>query len=236
MRLADFLRDQALEFEDIYRASTARPQRLDSAGLCRRADPIYPLNRVERVMQPYLKLWWHEAEAQFCFTSRSPAEFRQALGFGPQDSTISSPRFGAPDIDLDDGIVSILGAFVLNLSRGQRYGGVRVPSSADRVFPLLASGGCGLGDRSRPSPTRRLPPLLHDFERSAEGLPGLHRHRREVPSHGPLGTANTRLKDFYDVAVIARRTKLDGTISREQSQHLRSAANGTTVRPTPGML
>jgi len=146
-----------------------------------------------------------------------PTRDADLLGFGSDDPDHLTATFrDLAAIDLDDGIV-----FDPNSVRAEpirednAYGGVRV-----RLVGHIGSARCslqvdvGFGDAVTPEPeTAAYPALLTDF-----GSPKLKVYpvytviAEKYQAMVMLGAANTRLKDFYDLASIAGRTPLDGAV------------------------
>lgn len=146
-----------------------------------------------------------------------PTRDADLLGFGPQDvdDLIATFRELAA-IDLDDGIVFDPESVRAEPIREDNvYGGVRV-----RLVGRIGSSRCslqvdvGFGDAVTPEPESvAYPTLLHDFESlKLKVYPVYTVIAEKYQAMVTLGAANTRLKDFYDLAVIARRTKLDGAM------------------------
>jgi hypothetical protein len=138
-----------------------------------------------------------------------------ALGFGPDDEAnlIASFREIAT-MDLGDGIV-----FDANLVKADAiredntYGGTRIT-----LVARIGSARCtlqidvGFGDVVTPGPqTVAYPTLLGDFPApTLRVYPVYTVIAEKYQAMVMLGQANSRMKDFFDLAVIARRTALDG--------------------------
>lgn len=137
------------------------------------------------------------------------------LGFGPDDAASLIGTFcELAAMDLSDGIVFDPESVKADAIREDNtYGGTRITLAA-----RIGSARCalqidvGFGDAVTPEPqTVAYPTLLEDFS-----VPTL----RVYPVYTViaekyhvmvmLGPANSRMKDFFDLAVIARRTELDG--------------------------
>lgn len=139
------------------------------------------------------------------------------LGFGDPGVTHVREVFsevialGVPD----DGVRFDLGSLAAGLIREeQRYGGVRIELVA-RVANarVRLQVDIGFGDAITPEPSIvEFPPLL-DFP-----APRLRAYPREtvvaekIEAMVQLGLANSRMKDFYDVAVLARDFDFDGAL------------------------
>lgn len=149
-----------------------------------------------------------------------PTRDADLLGFGPHnvDDLIATFRELAA-IDLGDGIVFDPESVRAEpIREDNAYGGVRV-----RLVGRIGSARCslqvdvGFGDAVTPAPESvAYPALLPDFESPRlKAYPVYTVIAEKYQAMVTLGTANTRLKDFYDLAVIARRTTLDGaTLAR----------------------
>jgi hypothetical protein len=149
-----------------------------------------------------------------------PTRDADLLGFGSDDAAQLMAVFREiVATDLDDGIRFDPDSIRIDpIREDNAYGGLRV-----RLVAHIGSARCalqvdvGFGDVVIPEPLDVTFPVL---------LPGFPApHLRAYPVYTViaekyhaivlLGLANTRMKDFYDVAVIARRTQLDGaTLAR----------------------
>jgi hypothetical protein len=98
------------------------------------------------------------------------------------------------------------------------YGGSRI-----RLVGHVGNSRCslqvdvGFGDAVTPSPeTARYPVLLPEFDRpTLRVYPVYTVIAEKYQAMVMLGAANSRMKDFYDLCVIASRTSLDGqTLAR----------------------
>jgi predicted nucleotidyltransferase component of viral defense system len=116
---------------------------------------------------------------------------------------------------VDDGVQFDLATLAVDLIReDQEYGGVRVEVVA-RVTNarVRLQVDVGFGDAVTPEAlVVEIPPLL-DFP-----APRLRAYPREtvvaekLEAMVKLGMANSRMKDFYDIAVLARRFSFDGEL------------------------
>ncbi len=115
----------------------------------------------------------------------------------------------------DDGVRFDLGSLTAGLIRkDQEYGGVRVELVARITSAKVRlQVDVGFGDAITPEATVvEFPPLL-DFP-----APRLHAYPREtvvaekLEAMVQLGMANSRMKDFYDIAVLARGFDFDGAL------------------------
>lgn len=116
---------------------------------------------------------------------------------------------------LDDGVRFHLDSLDVGLIREeQEYGGVRVHVVASiTTAQVRLQVDVGFGDAITPEPQLvEFPPIL-DFP-----APNLRAYSREtvvaekLDAMVQLGLANTRLKDFYDVAVLARDFDFEGEL------------------------
>jgi hypothetical protein len=145
-----------------------------------------------------------------------PTRDADLLGFGPDDEAnlVTSFRDIAA-MDLGDGIVFDADSAIANAIReNNAYGGTRITLVAH-----IGSARCtlqidvGFGDAVTPEPqTVAYPTLLKDFEAPMLRVYPVYTVIAEkYQTMVMLGQANSRMKDFYDLAVIARRTGLDGS-------------------------
>jgi len=149
-----------------------------------------------------------------------PTRDADLLGSGPDDadSLIATFRDIAA-IELDDGIVFDPASVRADMIReDNRYGGLRV-----RLMGRIGNARCalqidvGFGDAVTPEPqTVVFPVLLDDMAApTLKVYPVYTVIAEKYHAMTVLGLANTRMKDFFDIAVIARRTDLDGaTLAR----------------------
>lgn len=146
-----------------------------------------------------------------------PTRDADLLGFGPDgiDDLVATFRELAA-IDLDDGIVFDLDSVRAEpIREDNAYGGVRV-----RLVGRIGSTRCslqvdvGFGDAVTPEPeTATYPALLKDFDSpKLKVYPVYTVVAEKYQAMVMLGAANTRLKDFYDLASIASRTSLNGAM------------------------
>jgi hypothetical protein len=137
------------------------------------------------------------------------------LGFGDpgedhmREVFVEVLGFDAPD----DGVRFDVATLVVGpIREDQEYGGVRAEFLARvKNAQVRMQVDVGFGDAITPEPTVvEFPPLL-DFP-----APRMRAYSREtvvaekLEAMVKLGMANTRLKDFYDVAVLARDFAFDG--------------------------
>ena len=149
-----------------------------------------------------------------------PTRDADLLGFGPDDAqTLIATFRDIAAIDLDDGIAfDPQSVRVDSIRDDNRYGGLRV-----RLNGRIANVRCalqidvGFGDAVTPEPqTVVLPALLDDLAAPMlKVYPVYTVIAEKYHAMTILGLANSRMKDFFDIATIARRTDLDGaTLAR----------------------
>lgn len=149
-----------------------------------------------------------------------PTRDADLLGFGPDDAeTLIATFRDISAIDLDDGIAFDPASVRADVIReDNRYGGLRV-----RLTGRIGNARCalqidvGFGDAVTPEPqTVVFPVLLDDMAApTLKVYPVYTVIAEKFHAMTVLGLANTRMKDFFDIAVIAQRTDLDGaTLAR----------------------
>ena len=144
-----------------------------------------------------------------------PTRDADLLGFGPDDEANLMATFReVAAIDLGDGIVfdpeSVKGQAI---REDNSYGGTRIT-----LVARIGSARCalqidvGFGDAVTPGPlTVTYPTLLGDFRApTLRVYPVYTVVAEKYQAMVMLGQATGRLKDFFDLAVTARRTQLDG--------------------------
>jgi len=137
------------------------------------------------------------------------------LGFGPDDEANLIATFrDIATMDLDDGIAFDPESVKADAIReDSTYGGTRIT-----LVARIGSARCalqidvGFGDAVTPEPqTVAYPTLLRDFQApTLRVYPVYTVIAEKYQAMVMLGQANSRMKDFYDLAVIAQRTQLDG--------------------------
>ncbi len=143
-----------------------------------------------------------------------PTRDADLLGFGPDDEANLIATFrDIAAMDLGDGIVFDPESVQAQAIREDNtYGGTRIP-----LVSRIGSARCalqidvGFGDAVTPGPqTVAYPTLLNDFKApTLRVYPVYTVIAEKYQAMVMLGQANSRLKDFFDLAVIARRTELD---------------------------
>jgi len=144
-----------------------------------------------------------------------PTRDADLLGFGPDDEANLIATFrDIARMDLGDAIVFDPDSVKADAIREDNtYGGTRITLTA-----RIGSARCalqidvGFGDAVTPGPkTVTYPTLLGDFPAPVLRVYPVYTVIAEkYQAMVMLGQANSRMKDFFDLAVIARRTELDG--------------------------
>ncbi|MCB1974536.1 MAG: nucleotidyl transferase AbiEii/AbiGii toxin family protein [Burkholderiaceae bacterium] len=148
-------------------------------------------------------------------TPHRPTKDADLLGFGPGDEANLIATFrDIAAMDLGDGIVFDADSVKADAIREDNtYGGTRIT-----LVARIGSARCalqidvGFGDAVTPGPqTVAYPTLLGDFPApTLRVYPVYTVIAEKYQAMVMLGQANSRMKDFFDLAVIARRTELDG--------------------------
>ena len=145
-----------------------------------------------------------------------PTRDADFLGFGPIDEAKLITTFrDIAAMDMGDGIVFDPESVKADAIREDNsYGGIRI-----HLLAHIGSARCVLridvafGDAVTPKPqTIVYPTLLKDFSTpKLRAYPVYTVIAEKYQAMVMLGQANSRMKDFYDLAVIARRTELTGS-------------------------
>lgn len=148
-------------------------------------------------------------------TPHRPTRDADLLGFGPDDEVNLIVTFrDIASMDLGDGIVFDPDSAKADAIREDNtYGGTRIT-----LVARIGSARCtlqidvGFGDAVTPGPqTVAYPTLLGDFPAPMLRVYPVYTVIAEkYQAMVMLGQVNSRMKDFFDLAVIARRTELDG--------------------------
>lgn len=148
-------------------------------------------------------------------TPHRPTRDADLLGFGPDDEANLIATFrDIARMDLGDAIVFDPDTVKADAIREDNtYGGTRIT-----LVARIGSARCslqidvGFGDAVTPGPqTVAYPTLLGDFPGPVLRVYPVYTVIAEkYQAMVMLGQANSRMKDFFDLAVIARRTALDG--------------------------
>jgi hypothetical protein len=149
-------------------------------------------------------------------TPHRPTRDADLLGSGPDDEANLIATFReVAAMDLGDSIVFGPDSVKADAIREDNtYGGTRIT-----LVACIGSARCalqidvGFGDTVTPGPqTVAYPTLLSDFPApTLRVYPVYTVIAEKYQAMVMLGQANSRMKDFFDLAVIARRTELDGT-------------------------
>ncbi len=148
-------------------------------------------------------------------TPHRPTRDADLLGFGPDDEVNLIATFReVAAMDLGDGILFDAESVKAQAIREDNtYGGTRIT-----LVARIGSARCalqidvGFGDAVTPGPqSATYPALLSDFQApTLRVYPVYTVIAEKYQAMVMLGQANSRMKDFFDLAVIARRTELDG--------------------------
>lgn len=144
-----------------------------------------------------------------------PTRDADLLGFGQDDAEHLIAVFrDVAAMSMEDGIVFDVASVRADAIREDNtYGGTRI-----NLVARIGSARCslqidvGFGDAVTPeAQTVVFPTLLNDFPApTLRVYPVYTVIAEKYQAMVMLGMANSRMKDFYDLAVIARRTELDG--------------------------
>jgi hypothetical protein len=144
-----------------------------------------------------------------------PTRDADLLGFGPDDAENLIATFrDIAAMNLGDGIVFDPESVRADAIREDNtYGGTRI-----NLVARIGSARCtlqidvGFGDAVTPvAETVVFPTLLQDFQAPVLRVYPVYTVIAEkYQAMVMLGQANSRMKDFYDLSVIGRRTELDG--------------------------
>ena len=144
-----------------------------------------------------------------------PTRDADLLGSGPDDAAALIATFRSiAAMELSDGIVfDVRSVRADTIREDNRYGGLRVRLSA-RIGNVRCALqiDVGFGDAVTPEPTTAVfPALLSDLPGpTLRVYPVYTVIAEKYHAMVVLGLANSRMKDFYDIAVIAQRSELDG--------------------------
>jgi hypothetical protein len=205
---------------------------LNRFGLERLLDRLTKSRHVDRFLLKgalLFSLWYDQPHR--------PTRDADLLGFGPSDAEHLAAVFREiASIELDDGIVFDADSVRVEPIREDNvYGGSRV-----RLVGHVGKARCslqvdvGFGDAVTPGPeTASYPVLLADFERpTIRVYPVYTVIAEKYHAMVMLGGANSRMKDFYDLYVIACRTSLDGqTLARAIAATFKRRATAIPAEP-----
>lgn len=144
-----------------------------------------------------------------------PTRDADLLGFGPDDDASLVATFRElAEMTLDDGIVfDAASVRARSIREDNTYGGTRIHLTAHiGLARCVLQIDIGFGDAvTPPAALTSFPALLPDFEApQLRAYPVYTVIAEKYHAMVVLGLANSRLKDFYDLMVIAQRTRLDG--------------------------
>lgn len=148
-------------------------------------------------------------------TPHRPTKDADLLGFGADDAdTLRSTFTAICAIDADDGVqYDTSGMRIAPIREDNIYGGLRlnIPASIGSAR-LPVQVDIGFGDAITPAPeTVTYPTLLDDLAApSLRAYPVYTVIAEKLHAMVVLGMNNSRMKDFFDLAVIARTSELDG--------------------------
>jgi hypothetical protein len=148
-------------------------------------------------------------------TPHRPTKDADLLGFGADDAdTLRSTFTAICAIDADDGVrYETAGMRIAPIREENDYGGLRLTIPAfigSARLPVQVD--IGFGDAITPAPeTVTYPTLLDDLAApSLRAYPVYTVIAEKLHAMVVLGMNNSRMKDFFDLAVIARTSELDG--------------------------
>lgn len=148
-------------------------------------------------------------------TPHRPTKDADLLGFGADDAnTLRSTFTAICAIDADDGVrYETSDMRIAPIREDNVYGGLRLNITAfigSARLPVQVD--IGFGDAITPAPeTVTYPTLLDDLAApSLRAYPVYTVIAEKLHAMVVLGMNNSRMKDFYDLAVIARTSELDG--------------------------
>lgn len=148
-------------------------------------------------------------------TPHRPTKDADLLGFGADDAdTLRSTFTAICAIDADDGVrYETAGMRIAPIREDNVYGGLRlnIPASIGSAR-LPVQVDIGFGDAITPAPeTVTYPTLLDDLAApSLRAYPVYTVIAEKLHAMVVLGMNNSRMKDFFDLAVIAKTSELDG--------------------------
>ena len=149
-------------------------------------------------------------------TPHRPTKDADLLGFGADDAdTLCSTFTAICAIDADDGVrYDTSGMRIAPIREDNIYGGLRLNIPAfigSARLPVQVD--IGFGDAITPAPeTVTYPTLLDDLAApSLRAYPVYTVIAEKLHAMVVLGMNNSRMKDFFDLAIIARTSELDGS-------------------------
>lgn len=148
-------------------------------------------------------------------TPHRPTKDADLLGFGADDADTLRSRFTAIcTIDTDDGVRFDTSSMrIAPIREDNIYGGLRlnIPAAIGSAR-LPVQVDIGFGDAITPAPSTVTYPTLLDglAAPSLRAYPVYTVIAEKLHAMVVLGMNNSRMKDFFDLAVIARTTELEG--------------------------
>lgn len=150
-------------------------------------------------------------------TPHRPTKDADLLGFGADDAdTLRSTFTAICAIDADDGVRYETGSMrIAPIREDNVYGGLRLTMTAfvgNARLPVQVD--IGFGDAITPAPEMvTYPTLLDDLAApSLRAYPVYTVIAEKLHAMFVLGMNNSRMKDFFDLAIVARTTEVDGSI------------------------
>lgn len=163
------------------------------------------------------------------------------LGFGPDDADTLRRTFTAIcAIDVDDGVrYETASMRIAPIREDNVYGGLRLTITTfvgNARLPVQVD--IGFGDAITPAPeTITYPTLLDDLAApSLRAYPVYTVIAEKLHAMVVLGMNNSRMKDFFDLAVIARTTQLDGHTLVDAIRATFARRNTSVPTSTPAAL
>lgn len=174
-------------------------------------------------------------------TPHRPTKDADLLGFGADDAdTLRSTFTAVCAIEADDGVrYDIAGMRIAPIREDNVYGGLRLTIPAfigSARLPVQVD--IGFGDAITPAPeTVTYPTLLDDLAApSLRAYPVYTVIAEKLHAMVVLGMNNSRMKDFFDLAVIARTSKLDGSTLVDAIRATFARRNTPLPASTPAAL
>lgn len=174
-------------------------------------------------------------------TPHRPTKDADLLGFGADDpDTLRSTFTAICAIDAGDGVrYETTSMRIASIREDNVYGGLRLTLPAfigSARLPVQVD--IGFGDAITPAPeTVTYPTLLDDLAApSLRAYPVYTVIAEKLHAMVVLGMNNSRMKDFFDLAVIARTTELDGRTLVDAIRATFARRNTSLPTSTPAAL
>ena len=174
-------------------------------------------------------------------TPHRPTKDADLLSFGADDADTLRATFTAIcAIDADDGVrYETAGMRIAPIREDNIYGGLRLTIMAfigSARLPVQVD--IGFGDAITPAPeTVTYPTLLDDLAApSLRAYPVYTVIAEKLHAMVVLGMNNSRMKDFFDLAVIARTSELDGATLVDAIRATFARRNTPLPTTTPAAL